>query len=167
MTTYTPQAHARWPHVNLWLVAVVVLAASLIGLGAWVLVDRYTGGGGATHDATTLIDNTSAAWNTGDGNAAATLYTNNAVIVSLGDTMVGSKAIGQAMVTAHAGGFQVDRVAPVTVDGNFATTFVKITGVLPTPMPVLAVWQLKDGKILRQWGLGFGVTEPFTNAVMP
>lgn len=167
MTTYTPRAHVRWPHVNLWLVAVVGLAAALIGLGAWVLVDRYTGGGGATHDATTLIDNGSAAWNTGDGNAAATFYTNNAVIDSLGDTAVGPKAIGQAMVTAHAMQFHVERVAPVTVNGDFATSWFKITGVGIDRYPVLTVFQVKDGKILRQWGFGVGLTEPFINAVMP
>ena len=167
MTTYTPHAHVRLPHVSLWLVAVVGLAAALIGLGAWVLVDRYTGGGGATHDATTLINKVNAAWNTGDGKAAATLFTNNAVIESMGDTMVGPKAIGQAMVGAHAMQFHVERVAPVTVNGDFATSWFKITGVGIDRYPVLTVFQLKDGKILRQWGFGVGLTLPFTNAVLP
>jgi hypothetical protein len=31
---------------------------------------------------------------------------------------------------------------------------------------VVTVWQLQDGKILRQWGFGIGMTKPFDNALM-
>lgn len=61
----------------------------------------------------------------------------------------------------------MERVAPVTLDGDFATTFVKITGVGIDETPVVTVFQLEDGKILRQWGFGIGMTEPFDNAVVP
>lgn len=166
-TTYAPPTHARRLHVNPWVVATAVLALALAGLGAWVLVDRSSSDGGSTQDATTLIDDVNTGWNAGDANAVAAVYAQNAVIRSLGDTVVGSKAIGRAAAIASASGLHVERVAPVTLDGPFASTFVKITGVGIDRAPVLTVWQLQDGKILRQWGFGIGTTRPFDNALMP
>ena len=75
MTTYPHRIHVHRPHVNWPLVAIVGLAAALIGLGSWVLVDRYAGGGGATQDATTLIDRFNAAVSANDAKAASALLT--------------------------------------------------------------------------------------------
>ena len=72
-TTYAPPTHVRRPHANLWLVAVVALAAALMALGAWVVVDRYAGAGGVTQDATALIDDFNAAINAGDADAIGAL----------------------------------------------------------------------------------------------
>ena len=152
--------------MNPWVVATAVLALALAGLGAWALADRSSSDGGSTQDATTLVDDLNRGWNAGDANAVAALYAKNAVIRSLGDTVVGPKAIGKAAASASASGFQVERVAPVTLDGTFATTFVKVTGVGIDQTPVVTVWQLQDGKILRQWGFGIGMTKPFDNALM-
>jgi hypothetical protein len=46
-TPHVERPHVRWPHmrrphVNPWLVAVVALAAALVGLGTWMLVNRDT-----------------------------------------------------------------------------------------------------------------------------
>lgn len=70
-TTYAP---AHRPHSNGWLVAVIVLAAALVALGTRVLIDRYARGGGATQDATTLIDDLDTAFSTGDASAIPSLY---------------------------------------------------------------------------------------------
>lgn len=167
MTTYPHRVHVQRPHVNRWLVAVVGLAAALIGLGTWVLVDRYAGGTSATQDATTLINKAEAAWNTGDANAIATLYTSDATVVALGDTYTGATAIARTVAGLHAAGFSLQRVAPVTFSGDFATTWGEISGAGIAKTPALAVFQLKDGKIVREWAFGIGMTEPFTNAVTP
>ena len=175
--TNTPPAHLHRPHVNLWLVAVVVLAAALIGLGTWVLVDHYAAGVGATQDATTLIDSratedatalidrVSTAFTTNDAAALTAYYAPNAVVRSLG--LNEEEYTGIAEIQSMASGtWQVSRIAPVTVEGEFATTFVRLhagdqswTGV--------ETFQIQDGKIVRQWSFALGETPPFDNAVMP
>ena len=85
---------------------------------------------------------------------------------SLGDTAVGADAIANGLADASASGLRVERIAPVTVEGDFATTFNRYTepGLTGT---MLATLQLEDGKILRIWGFEPGVTPPFDNAVIP
>jgi ketosteroid isomerase-like protein len=153
-TTYTHGVHVRRPHVNLWLVAVIGLAAALVALGAWVLVDRYTG---PEHDATTLIDDFNAALSAGDADAVAALITNDFVMRSLGETLTADQFLGVGSVAA-------ERIAPVTVEGDFATTYVTVSEVAN---PIVSVYQLEDGKIFRLWGFELGSTPPFDNAAMP
>jgi hypothetical protein len=163
MTTYVPEAHPhRRPHVNAWLVAIIVLAAGLIGLGTWVIVDRYTGGDTATQEAATLIDNVNTAFTTNDTSALPTYYAGDAVIRSLGEEYVGIESIQQLA----SGTWQVERIAPVTVSGDFATTFVRLTAGDQAATAV-TTFQIEDGKIVRQWGFALGETPPFTNAVSP
>jgi hypothetical protein len=155
----------RWPHFNLWLIAVIGLAAALVGLGSWVLVDRYAGGGGATEDATTLIDDFWAAVNTHDMEAAAAMLAPDAVYWD-GDAIVGRNNIRLAMEGTPAD-YRVERIAPVIVaddevGGVFATTYVKESYILG---PAPNVFQLKDGKILRIWEFEVGATPPFDIAV--
>lgn len=169
MTTYPHGVQAHRPHVNPWLVAVVGLAAALIGLGSWVIVDRYAGGASPTENATTLLDKTLAAWNTGDTRTIATLYTSDAVFSWGGDSYTGPAAIGQAAAALYGGGasrFHVERVSPVTLDGDYAVTWGRVTSLGVDNIPVLQVFQLKNGKILRQWGFAVG-SEPFANPVTP
>lgn len=163
MTTY-PHLHMRRPHVNLWPVAVVVFAAAFVGLGSWVLVDRYAGGGGATQDATALIDNFNAALGAGDANALAALMATNVEGRSLGDIATGSKTIGNAQASV-ASGVRVERVAPVTVEGQFAMTIQRYTAPGETGT-MLSVYQLRDGKILRFWNYRPSVDPPFENAII-
>jgi hypothetical protein len=164
MATYAPQAHRlHRPHVNPWLLASVVFAAAFVGLGAWVIVDRTTGGGGATQDARTLIDNFFTASSANDGNAAAALFTKNGVLWQSGDVQAtGTKAI--ASLITNQGGLSVERIAPVTVNGDYATTFMNfsVLGLAKTPM--VSVFQIKDGKIARMWGFVLGLDAPFDNA---
>lgn len=166
MTTYPhPHGlHLRRPHINLWLVAVVGLAAALIGLGAWVLVDRYAGGSSATEKAATLIDKSNLAISTGDKAAISTFFAKDAVIRSIGagETYTGVNAIRNLA----DGSFTPERVAPVTMHGDFATTYVHLTAVTGEEGTTLSVFEIKDGKILRQWNFRAGVTPPFDNALV-
>lgn len=164
MTTYPQHVDARRPHVSYWLVAVIALAAALVALGAWVLVDRYAGGDSATQDATTLIDDLNAAFSTGDANAIPSLYASNAVMRSFG---VGETYAGVKAIRTNAGCCTIERLAPVTVEGEYATSFMRIAAPgWPTVMSI-SVFQIKDGKIVRQWNFVPGQTSPFDNAVLP
>ena len=151
-------------HVNLWLLAVVGLAAALVALGSWVLIDRYTG---PEHDATTLIDDLNAAWSAGDAAAVATFFAPDAVMTrDDGQQTVGVEAISGLVPITEASDFQVERVAPVTVEGDFATTFMQYTSVAAGGTEV-GVFQLKEGKILGYWFFKLGATPPFDNADLP
>ncbi|HXH98309.1 MAG TPA: nuclear transport factor 2 family protein [Gaiellaceae bacterium] len=164
VTTYPHphRLHLRRPHVNLWLVAVVGLAAALIGLASWVVVDRYAGGSSATDKATTLIDKSNAAFSTGDQNAISAFFAKGAVMRSLGETYSGLPAIrGLA-----DGSLTPERVAPVTMHGDFATTYVRITAAGIQAGTTLSVFEIKDGKILRQWNFAAASTPPFDNALV-
>jgi hypothetical protein len=162
-TTYAPHAHLRRPHVDLRLGVIVGLVAALVALGSWVLVDRLaTGGGGATQSATTLIDGVNTAFSTGNMNAIPSLYAGNAVMrtIGVGETYVGVTSI-QALAT---GDFRAERIAPVTVNGEFASTFVRLSSGNETKLSI-SVFQIRDGKILRQWNFAPGETPPFDNSV--
>lgn len=153
--------------MNIWLVAVIGLAAALVALGTWVLVDRYTGGNTATQDATTLIDEFSAASSANDGKAAAALLTSDAVLWSNGTTISGRTAIANEIATTP--GLRVERTAPVTVEGDFASTFTSFSASVAgvTDAPTVTVYQLKDGKIFRLWDFALGVTPPFNSTATP
>jgi hypothetical protein len=159
-TTYAPDIHIRRPHVNLWAVVLVGLAALVIGLATWIVVDQYTG---AEHDAATVIDNAAAAWTTGDESSVASLYTSDAILVTArGEQVIGTDAIAARMTNAPRYGLGFERVAPVTTEGDFATTYVSSTDPTLTEQMLLTVFELDQGKIARQWDFALGVTPPFT-----
>jgi ketosteroid isomerase-like protein len=167
VTMYAPEAQAHRPHVNYLLVAVIGLAVALVAFGSWVLIDRYAGSDGATQNAATLIDGANAAISSADADALASFYTPDAMISrDDGGVTVGVEAIRGLVPQTKLLDYKVWRVAPVAVEGDFASTFLQYTsatgeGVEP------AVYQLREGKILRMWFFKLGDTPPFDNAVMP
>lgn len=165
MTTYPHRIDARRTHVNYWLVTVVGLAAALVALGVWVVVDQTTGGSEATQNATTLIDDVNTAFSTGDANAIPSLYAKGAVVRSIG---AGETYTGVTAIRALAdGSFTVGRVAPATVNGEYATSFMRLSAPGYGSAMSISVFQMKDGKIVRQWNFVPGQTAPFDNAVLP
>jgi len=164
MTTYAPEVHAHRRHVNYWLVAVIALAVALVALGTWIIVDQYQG----PDDTTALIDDVTAAWSNGDANALKSLYASDAVYVEpFGDTLSGVKEITGMVPSAAAAGFKLERVAPVTVEGDFATTFLRYSTSSGEEGTVVAVYQLENGKVVGEWALQPGSTPPLDNAVTP
>lgn len=162
-TTHTPPVRLHRPHVNVWLVVAIGLGAALVGLGAWVVVDRTSGGDTATQNATALIDDVNTAFMTGDASAIPSYYASTAVMRSFGtnETYVGVAAISELA----DGSFTVERISPVTVNGEYATTFVKLTSGGQN-VTTISVFQIQDGKVVRQWNFAPGQTPPFDNAVM-
>ena len=147
-------------HFDPWHVAVVVLAAALVALAAWVVYDNVTAGDTATKDATALIDDFNAAAVANDGAKAMTMITRDATLWSNGDVITGAKAWGDEIDTTPT--LTLDRLAPVTLEGDYATTFVNygVPGAGYEPKPSVFVYQLRDGKIARAWAFVIGVTPP-------
>ena len=76
MSTHASERHEQRPHLDLWLVAVVGLAAALVALGSWVLIDRFEGAG--SDSAITVIDDFVASVNADDTDALAAVVTADA-----------------------------------------------------------------------------------------
>jgi hypothetical protein len=150
-------------HVDPWKVAVVVLTAALVALAAWVVIDNVTAGDSATEDATALIDDFSAAATANDGARAMTMLTDDAVLWSNGDVITGAKAWADAITSTST--LTIERIAPVTVEGEYATSFARygVPGAGYEPATSVFVYQIRDGKIARLWAFVLGVTEPLDN----
>lgn len=155
MTTYVPEVHARRPHINFWLVAVIALAAGLVALGAWTLVDRF---GGSDTEAAQIIDDLNAAVNAGDAEALRALFARDAVFVlPSGDEVSGLENVVSTALIPHGAGYHVERAEAVATEGDLATTLTKYEGGVE-----LGVWQFEDGKIVRMW-----VYDPRSNIKSP
>lgn len=145
-----------------WLeAALVVLAAVLVGLVGWILVGAFTG---TVADTESLVDDTAAAWTSADKEALATVYAPDA-LVTLSDesTYSGIEGIYAMAELLAATGGSVERVAPVTVEGEYAATYVAIGDGAGGSDTVLTVFQIRDGTIVRHWDLLPGATPPLTN----
>ena len=134
-----------------------VVGALLIAVAATASTS-YSGGSTSQKNATALIDHLYAAVNAHNANAIGALLTPD-VIYFDGNTTVGADKISSDIATE--GGYYERRIAPVSVSGNYATTFVDAKYILK---PGLDVFQIKDGKIHRWWEFEFGTTKPFDNA---
>lgn len=132
-------------HINPWLVAVIALAAGLVALSTWTLVDRTTTSEPA---AAQIGDALNAAVNAGDAEAVRALFAPNAVFqVSTGERISGLDNVVNAALIPHAVGVRLERVAPVTTSGDTAATFTKHSN--GAEGVELAVLQIRDGKIVR------------------
>jgi uncharacterized protein (TIGR02246 family) len=151
-----------------WAVA-GVLGACLVALAAWVLLGLYTG---AERDATSLVDDVTAAWSSGDGAKTASYYTPDATLTTGDGTIYsGTAEIARLVATVNAQGdfttqpFTVQRESDVAVMGENAVWFGQWRTVESSaPVTEVVVMQLANGKIAKQWNLELGYTPPFTNA---
>lgn len=155
-------------HAHLRLLAVAVaLAAALVALGAWVAVDRtHGGGGGATGEATALVDELDAAANAADGARLKELLAPGVVMRALGETWTGEQAVARQLTGGAKAGLRWHRIAPVSVEGAYATTFNAYAAGRESGV-MLAAFRIHDGRIDRIWGMQPPVMPPFGNEVMP
>jgi ketosteroid isomerase-like protein len=144
----------------LWIV-VGVLAAALVALGAWMVVDRYTG---AEADATALVDDVAAAWSSYDADGIRAGYTTDAALVTAwGSSFTGMDELIGNVETSMSMGFDVERIAPVTVEGDYAMTFMRYSTSAGEEGTLATIFQLRDGMVARQWDFEPGVTVPLNN----
>lgn len=153
MTTATTDMRISEPRreagVNRWLiVAVIALAAALVGLGAWVLVDQLST---PENDATALIDETMAAINAGDAAGAASTYAEDATLNLFGDVYTSRAAIERRYADATGVGTRIERAGDVIVSGDSAVTFAEWTNDLGMSETDISVFQLEDGLIKGHW----------------
>ena len=87
-TTASRPHERRDPGHRVLVGLVLVLAAALVGLGAWTIVDRAaTADTAVTDEIQQLLDDYHTAWNTWDGDAYRALMTEDGVHVIPGRTM--------------------------------------------------------------------------------
>jgi hypothetical protein len=175
VTTYPHRLHVHRRHVNPWLVAVLVLGAAVIGLGAWVVVDQTTSSSRqdlASSEVTAMLDARVAAMNRAlstsrspssslsDAKAIAAFYSNDAVMeeIEAGVPRIMSKGHGQIvdrfklMIDAAQGsGIQL-RTGTTTQIGPYVaqTNNFGSRGVIDGEG--ILVFRLdKSGKIAHEW----------------
>jgi len=143
-TTYAPHAHVRRPHGVLWLGVGIGLLAILIGLASWAVYEQVTG---PEQTATQLMDDATVAWTAPTMGAFADVYTDDAVVVLAdGTELFGVEAIHGAAARLAPVSFAAERVAPVTVEGDYATTFVHWTSRVEEGTQA-QIARLEDGRI--------------------
>ena len=164
MATYAREAHSHpRSHLNPWLVAVIALAAALLGLGVWVVVDQTRSSstsGLASPEVTSMLRDRLVALNSGDAKAIAAFYASNAVLeerdVTPAAVTEGSDRIGRRIASiVKVFGMQLESASPVIqLDGTVAEA---------TNMPgsrnegFILVYKLApSGKIAHQWVLPAG-----------
>lgn len=83
MTVYAPETHRHRVHVDPWLIVVVVLAAALVALGGWVIVDQTRSSSPqdlASAEVAAMLDARLAAENRYDARAIAAFYAKDAIM---------------------------------------------------------------------------------------
>ncbi len=160
--THAPPTHIHRLHVNPWLVAVIALAAALVALGAWVIVDQTrssTAEGVASSEVATMFDDLTVAFNSGDPVALSSFYGPNAVLAehfldpAIYPTVTrGSEQIGERIAFfVNTGGMRIESAGPVIVLGDTVARAERFAGETGGSM---VVYKLNaNGKIARQWVL--------------
>lgn len=157
--THAGRAHVRRPQFNPWLGAVIALAAALVALGAWVIVDQTRSSpteGLASPEVATMLENRIAAFDHADGRAAAAFYTKDAIMQEedIGLTTTGRGRIAARLQYLMDAGLRMKTVgAPIQI-GRFVGEAVRFydPGGTARGEGVLAFELDKNsGKIAHQW----------------
>ena len=157
--TRAPTTHTHRPQPNLWLVAVIAVAAVLVAIGAWVIVDQ-TGSsstqGLASPEVAAMLENRIAAFDRADGRAAAAFYTRDAIMQEedIGLITSGRQQIAARLQYLIDAGLRMRPVgAPIQI-GRFVGEAVRFYNPGGTAIGegVLAFELDKNsGKIAHQW----------------
>ena len=157
--THAGSAHGRRPSLNPWLVAVIALAAALLALGAWVVVDQTKSPsteGLASPNVVAMLRDRVAAVNSGDAKAISSFYTRNAVLEERDVTppivTKGGKEIGERISGLAAIGLKLESASPVIrLDGTVAEA-TSMPG-YPDEGFILVYKLAANSKIAHQWVL--------------
>lgn len=166
-TTHAATFHLRRPHINPWLLAVAAVAAALLALGVWVLVDRQTrsSAGLASPAVASMLEGRIVAWNRGDGRAAAAFYTMDAVMeerdVTPAIVTTGRQAIAERLQTIIDLGLRMKPVGTPVQIGRYVGEPVRFYAAesrsatwRPVGEGILAFELTPTGQIAHQWVTG-------------
>ena len=157
--THTGQAHVHRPRFNPWLAAVIALAAALVALGGWVIVDQTRSSstqGLASPEVATMLENRIAAFDRADGRAAAAFYTKDAVMQEedIGLTTTGRAQIGARLQYLMDAGLRMKTVGAPIQSGRFvgeAVRFYDPSGTARGEGVLAFELDSNSGKIAHQW----------------
>lgn len=161
MATHAHPVGGHRVHFDPWHIAVVVLAAIAVGLGAWVVVDRTSSSptpGVATPDVTSMLNARLAALNSGNAKAISGFYTADAVLeehdVTPTNVTRGNQAIGDAIATyVNFGGMHLKRVSPIIQTGRSVSEAVIAPSEPGWGLTLVYLLDQNSGKIAHQWVL--------------
>ena len=168
MSTYAHRFRVRRPHLNPWFVAVIALAAALIGLSIWVIVDQTSSEsapaepthGLASGQVVAMLDARLAALNSGGKQSFASYYSPGTVFedrsvtppIVVRGAHVASLMEGFSKIWAMAGQ-RISRESEVIQFGNYAAHAIRLGNT-----DGISVYKLdQNGKIEHQWVLGSGM----------
>ena len=159
-TSHVAHPHLRRPRVNPWLIGVVALAAALVALGGWVIFDDEAPPEGlASAEATSMLSDRIAAFNTAGVEDMSRFYAPNAILeehdVSPVAVTRGSKAIGDRLeyfsdMWDMAGLRIASESAPIQLG-----PYVAEAASIGQDWDGILVYKLdQNGKIEHQWVIG-------------
>ena len=161
--THAGRAHVHPPQLNRWHVAVSGLAAAVVALGAWVVVDQTRSSstdGLAPPEVVAMLEKRIAAFDRADGQAAAAFYTKDAIMQEedIGLTTRGREQIAGRLQVLMDAGLRMTAVGAPIQMGRFvgeAVRFYESGGGTGIGEGVL-VFELDEtsGKIAHQWVTG-------------
>ena len=153
--------HLRRPRINPWLVVVVALAAALVALSAWVLLDRQTNApeGLASPEVSAMLADRIVALNSGNAPAISSFYSQDAIVeerdidpafISRGRKDIGARLSGLPKLWKLMG-IQASSESDVIQFGRYAAEAASIgknwNGILVYKFD-------ENGKIVHQWVIG-------------
>jgi ketosteroid isomerase-like protein len=169
MTAYAPETHRHRVHAHPWLVAVVVLAAALVALGAWVIVDQTRSSSTqdlASAEVAAMLNARLAAMNRFDAEAGAAFYAKDAVMeehdpIIPGGVLVteGRDQIFQRLQAAadygRGEGWRVEPGGVRSQIGDYvvSTEIFRVPGEQPLGQVVVVQKLDEEGKIAHEWAI--------------
>ena len=156
--THAGQAHVD-RQFNPWLAAVIALAAALVALGAWVIVDQTRSSpseGLASAEVATMLENRIAAFDRADGRAAAAFYSKDAIMQEedIGLTTTGREQIAARLQYLTDAGLRMKTVGAPIQSGRFvgeAVRFYDPSGTARGEGVLVFELDKNSGKIAHQW----------------
>jgi hypothetical protein len=164
---YPPHAHLHRLHLSVWLIAVVALAAALIGLASWVIVDQTSSPTTpavkpvpalAPAKVVAMLDARFAALNSNAKRSFAQYYSPDTTFHDFGVTPP-IEAKGRANVVSLMEGYsrmwaladaRIARTSEVIQSGPFVANSLRLGDTRG-----IAVYELDEqGKIANQWAFG-------------
>lgn len=113
---------------NRWLIlAVVVLLAALVALGAWLLIDNFV-----TSDVEALVEESQAAWTSFDFEAwSATVTDDYTEFDAPAENTYSMASMETRMSSFESWGFTVEDLGPMTVNGNWVSIPQRVQFTIP------------------------------------